>query len=111
MINLRKNGRFVEFMSKKYCINLILNIFREKGSNDMIRPVGKCFKNDNGEIYQIKSMICPCCESKPIGKMYLVKNINEKYLFRTPSGSATNCCAKQRIEKKFSRSELLLLCG
>lgn len=83
MINLRKNGRFVEFMSRKYCINLILNIFREKGNNDIIRPVGKCFKNDNGEIYQIKSMLCPCCESKPIGKMYLVKNMNEnKYIWR-----------------------------
>ena len=23
------------------------------------------------------------------------------YLFRTPSGSATNCCAKQRNEKNF----------
>ena len=83
MINLRKKGRFVEFMSKRYCINLILNIFGKKGSNDVIRPVGKCFKNDNGEIYQIKSMICPCCESKPIGKMYLVKNIKEnKYIWR-----------------------------
>lgn len=89
MINLRKNGRFVEFMSKKYCINHIFNIFRENGSNDMIRPVGKCFKNDNGEIYQIKSMICPCCESKPIGKMHLVKNINEnKYIWRCSENSS-----------------------
>lgn len=35
------------------------------------------------EKYQIKSMICPCCESKPIGKMYLVKNIKEnKYIWK-----------------------------
>lgn len=55
----------------------------------MIRPVGKCFKNDNGEIYQIKSMICPCCESQPIGKMHLVKNINEnKYIWRCSENSS-----------------------
>lgn len=83
MIELRKNGRFVEFMSKKHCINLVFNIFREKENNDIIRPAGKCFKNDNGEIYQIKSMLCPYCESKPIGKMYLVKNTKEKkYIWR-----------------------------
>ena len=41
--------------------------------------IGDVLLNDyNGEIYQIKSMICPCCESQPIGKMHLVKNINEQ---------------------------------
>lgn len=89
MIKLRQNGRFVEFMSKKYCINLIFDIFREKGNNDIIRPVGKCFKNDNGEIYQIKSMLCPYCESIPIGKMHLVKNINEnKYIWKCLENSS-----------------------
>lgn len=90
MVKLRKNGRFVEFMSKKYCIYIILNFFKENGHNDNVfRQVGKCFKNDDGEIYQIKSMLCPYCESKPIGRMCLVKNINEnKYIWRCLENSS-----------------------
>ena len=38
-----------------------------------------------------------------IGIVFLIKKLffDKWYLFRTPSGSMTNCCAKQRIEKIF----------
>ena len=90
MTKLSKKGSFVEFMSKKYCIYIILNIFKKDLDKDSIyRQVGKCFKNVDGEIYQIKSIVCPYCKSEPIGKMELIKNLKaNKYIWRCLENSS-----------------------
>jgi len=83
LFDLSKNGNFVEFESKFFWADKFAEIFRnsENSIQKEDRAVGKCYKNINGEIYEIKGAKCPICETKPIGNMYLRYSNKKKVYF------------------------------
>lgn len=76
IVRLMQKGKFVEFVSKRVILGTILSVFRDETDIYGERCVGKTYKNIGGDIYKIKYKICPFCQTEPIGKMYLVKQIN-----------------------------------
>lgn len=68
---LKQIGGFGEIRSY---IGILLN-FLELLVNKEERSLGNTYKNIDGKIYLIKYKECPFCETEPIGKMYLKKNI------------------------------------
>lgn len=75
IIRIRKKGSFVEFVSKKEILGMILNLFRNEEEPNEIRCVGKTYKNIGGNIYLIKKKMCPYCQTEPTGEMHLFKNV------------------------------------
>lgn len=76
IVRLMQKGKFVEFIPKRVILGTILSIFRDETDINGERCVGKTYKNIDGDIYKIKYKMCPFCQTEPIGKMYLVKQIN-----------------------------------
>ena len=65
----------MEFVSKREILGMILTVFGNEDESKEIRSVGKTYKNIDGNIYFIKHKICPCCQTEPIGKMHLIKDV------------------------------------
>lgn len=80
IVRVMQSGKFVEFASKREILGTILSMF----SNDTDvtgageRCVGETYKNIEGDIYKIGYKICPFCETKPIGKMHLIKDMSSR---------------------------------
>lgn len=86
---LMKKGQFIECYSKRELLAIMWSSFSNNIDKKSERVVGKTYKNIEGKIYRIKYKLCPFCESEPIGKMYLKKDIvNMKYIWRCPEHPA-----------------------
>lgn len=76
IMQLTRNGKFVEFESKKDMVNKVINTSRSNKVKSRLRSVGKVYKNIDGNIFRVKSKKCPFCESEPIGKMHLIRDVD-----------------------------------
>lgn len=73
LLILFRKGSFVELESKVLWLDKLFDIFRnsEDTASKDVRVTGKCYKNIEGKIYNIKGKKCPICETEPIGNMSL----------------------------------------
>lgn len=82
IFRLKRNGKFIEFASKKDMVNTIINQFKSDEVKSNIRSVGKVYKNIDGKVFLVKSKKCPFCKSKPIGDMHLIRDVvNGEYIW------------------------------
>ena len=76
IIMILQKGKFVEFASKKEILGMVMKCIKGDDDSTKTRCVGKTYKNIGGNIYFIKQKTCPFCQTKPIGKMHLIKDIS-----------------------------------
>lgn len=76
---LKNEGSFFSKINISYIIYFIISFITS--TNDKgIERIKHAYINKNGILYEIKYQICPFCQTKPIGKMFLYNN-KEKNTF------------------------------
>ncbi len=81
VLKLKETGKCINFQSKIEWIRYFIEAIQGNNATHKEKRIGRLFKNEDGQIYEIQGCKCPICESEPIGYMRPSFKTNGQYIF------------------------------